>query len=103
MHSLHLLVVLSILMWTKADMLESFTVCARFKITHFSYRFMTLKSRDGAGVIPNLALLNIAPSYHLCMILNALSRSAFGRGKGSASGYNKDVVRQVFWIQIMAV
>ena len=40
-------------MLTEADMLESFTVCVRFKITHFSYNFITLKSRDGASVIPS--------------------------------------------------
>ena len=46
MRSLHLLVLLSCLMWIKADMLGSFTVCVRFKITHFRYNFMALESRD---------------------------------------------------------
>ena len=57
-------------------MLESFTVCARFKITHFSYQFMTLESRDRAGVIPSLALLNIALLDH--QKFETLMQAAYG-------------------------
>ena len=41
-----LFLMLPCLALVEAELLDSFTVCVRFKITHFSYNFLTLESRD---------------------------------------------------------
>ena len=46
MKLLRLFMMLPCLALVEAELLDSFTVCVRFKITHFSYNFLTLESRD---------------------------------------------------------
>ena len=45
MRTLQCLMMIPWLTWANAEMLESFTVCVRFKITHFRYNFLTLDNR----------------------------------------------------------